>query len=227
MKTIQQISFFSLIIAFVLYSCTMQKRVYNNGYHVEWNKSNRTIKKQELPAELRANLEEKTVDYTQNEIIQTEGNTIALVEQTSSSSAEIASKQVIVKEKLPVLNNLIQKSPVLEKITKPYVQMLAESAKATQEKSPALDEENERNTLALVGFIFGILAVVTIVTGIGGLVFGILGLVFSRSAMGETDAGSRDYQMAKAGMIMSIVVLALILVALLLFLLLIAAFAGW
>ena len=48
MKSIKQLSFIGLAIILVLNSCTMEKRVYMSGYHIEWKKSKHNPDKQEL-----------------------------------------------------------------------------------------------------------------------------------------------------------------------------------
>ncbi len=48
MKSIKQLSFIGLAIALVLTSCTMDKRVYMSGYHIEWKKSKHNPDRQEL-----------------------------------------------------------------------------------------------------------------------------------------------------------------------------------
>lgn len=41
MKSIKNFSLIALVIAGVFTSCTIEKRLYNYGYHVEWKKNNR------------------------------------------------------------------------------------------------------------------------------------------------------------------------------------------
>jgi TM2 domain len=48
MKSLRQFFFTGLAIALFLSSCTMEKRVYMSGYHIEWNKSKHNSDKQEL-----------------------------------------------------------------------------------------------------------------------------------------------------------------------------------
>jgi hypothetical protein len=38
MKSIKQLSFIGLAIVLVLTSCTLEKRIYSSGYHIEWHK---------------------------------------------------------------------------------------------------------------------------------------------------------------------------------------------
>jgi|ERR1019366_574079 hypothetical protein len=45
MKKIKQLSITGVAFAFVLSSCSMDKRVYTSGYHIEWNKGNQSLDK--------------------------------------------------------------------------------------------------------------------------------------------------------------------------------------
>lgn len=48
MKSIKQLPFIGLAITLVLTSCSMEKRVYMSGYHIEWNTSKHNSNRQEL-----------------------------------------------------------------------------------------------------------------------------------------------------------------------------------
>lgn len=72
MKSIKQLSFIGLVITLVLTSCSMEKRVYMSGYHIEWNKTKHNPDKQELAN--NDNVKQKqqnqlvTIGQTENEI---------------------------------------------------------------------------------------------------------------------------------------------------------------
>ena len=48
MTSIKQLSFIALAIIFVMNSCTIEKRIYSSGYHIDWKNGNRKSNKQEL-----------------------------------------------------------------------------------------------------------------------------------------------------------------------------------
>ena len=75
MKSIKQLSFIGLAIMLVLTSCTMEKRVYMSGYHIDWKNGKQNSNKQELVS----NDNEK----------QTEQNQIGTVEQTENETNTI------------------------------------------------------------------------------------------------------------------------------------------
>ena len=75
MKSIKQLSFIGLAIMLVLTSCTMEKRVYMSGYHIDWKNGKHNSNKQELVS----NDNEK----------QTEQNQIGTVEQSENENNTI------------------------------------------------------------------------------------------------------------------------------------------
>ncbi|HVA97871.1 MAG TPA: hypothetical protein VNG53_03170 [Bacteroidia bacterium] len=75
MKFLRLFSFLGITITLVLSSCTMQKRVYSSSYHIEWNKSKRTVNKQE---------------FKKNENVkQPEQRKIAILQQTENKNNPI------------------------------------------------------------------------------------------------------------------------------------------
>ena len=69
MKSIKQFSFIGLAVMFVLTSCTMEKRVYMSGYHIEWLNGKHNPNKNELASKdnSKKSDENKTVTNDQTE----------------------------------------------------------------------------------------------------------------------------------------------------------------
>lgn len=68
MKSIKQLSFIGLAIMLVLTSCTMEKRVYMSGYHIEWKKSKHNPDRQELASNDNGKQNQiGTVEQSENE----------------------------------------------------------------------------------------------------------------------------------------------------------------
>ncbi len=70
MKSIKQLSFIGLATMLVLSSCTMEKRVYMSGYHIEWKKSTHNLDRQELVSndgKLAEQNQIGTVEQSENE----------------------------------------------------------------------------------------------------------------------------------------------------------------
>ncbi len=72
MKSIKQLSFIGLVITLVLTSCSMEKRVYMSGYHIEWNKTKHNHDKKELANNYNRKQKQQnkivTIGQTENEI---------------------------------------------------------------------------------------------------------------------------------------------------------------
>ncbi len=66
MKTLKHLLFSGLALMLVLYSCTMEKRIYSSGYHIEWNKSKQNPDRQKLASKTAK--QNQTVTVEQSEI---------------------------------------------------------------------------------------------------------------------------------------------------------------
>lgn len=67
MKKIKLLSLGGLVLAFILSSCSMDKRVYTSGYHIQWNTDVKSESKQEVVKNTTPNkvqLENKQVEFT-------------------------------------------------------------------------------------------------------------------------------------------------------------------
>jgi hypothetical protein len=81
MRKIKQISFIVLVITFILSSCTVERRLYNSGFHVKWNKSHSAsetevsfndVKKVDEVVEIFTKNEISEVALNENETFKTE-----------------------------------------------------------------------------------------------------------------------------------------------------------
>ena len=219
MKTIQQISFFSLIIAFVLSSCTMQKRVYNKGYHVEWNKSNRTANKQELNKDLRANRGEdvqREVELAEEIEIaqQAEDNSVRNQDIVLEASAENTPPSLPKKEKINLLSGLKVKTVDLDKIANAYIPSNFKKIVKKQARNAVPAKHAELSIIAVIGLACGILSIGLmllawfIATGPGlvlaSILMGVLAIVLSAVGLSETNDGKRGRGFAVAGLALGI-----------------------
>ncbi len=67
MKLLQQLSFIALAITLVLTSCTIEKRVYMPGYHIEWLNGRHSPDKQTTSNEIKKIKKNETVTAEQSE----------------------------------------------------------------------------------------------------------------------------------------------------------------
>ena len=92
MKSIKQLSFIGLAITLVLSSCTMEKRVYMSGYHIQWNKSKHNPDKQEL---VNTDSRKQTVEQSENET-KTVDNSFAQTVTDDNITASVDNNSVII-----------------------------------------------------------------------------------------------------------------------------------
>lgn len=69
MKSIKQLSFIGMVITLVLTSCTMEKRVYMSGYHIEWNKRIHNSDKQELVISENSKKSDENITVTVEQLV--------------------------------------------------------------------------------------------------------------------------------------------------------------
>lgn len=208
MKSIKQLSFIGLVITLVLTSCSMEKRVYMSGYHIEWNKTKHNPDKQELAN--NDNVKQKqqnqlvTIGQTENEI-NTADNSPTVTDDNFTASLDnsviIPSRKAISfsKKENSVTSQTNQtfeeKTVISKKINK---------AKKKAEKNSSADGGGKSQLVALLLCIFiGVLGIHRFYlgyTGIGilmlltGGVCGILALIdLIRIITGDLKPRNGDY----------------------------------
>jgi len=208
MKSIKQLSFIGLAIMLVLNSCTMEKRVYMSGYHIEWNKSKNNPDRQELVS----NDNVKKIEQSQ----------IGTIEQYKNGSNTLENVPTIDNENLTAsLDNSIilpshktisfskNENSVTAKTNQTFEEKTVISkkiskAKKKAEKNNAADGGGKSQLVALLLCIFiGVLGIHRFYlgyTGIGilmlltGGVFGILALIdLIRIITGDLKPRNGDY----------------------------------
>jgi hypothetical protein len=218
MKTLRQLSIIGLTVILGLTSCTMEKRVYMSGYHIEWNKNRHHADKSELASN--------------NNAKQTEQNQTVTVEQTETASnavddsfappvneenltASVGNEQIILpqKEKINLSSSHKVKTTDEEKETKPsFKSEFKKGAKMILANA----DEPKTNGMALAGFICSLAGLLLF-----GFILGTLAVIFSAIGLGKINKDPAKWKgkgMAIAGLIIGVVdiVAWLIIIALLL-----------
>ena len=192
----------SLSVAlFVITSCSLEKRRYSGGYHLEWNKrpvNTATIKRQ--------NQEATAADIN-----------VGIKEQEKKSDLPVsASTTIDIQTTVPEKENIIPSTtgePRVEERSNPI------SARNEQKKSevstagpaPAPVDERKTHGLAIAAMVLGILSLISFY---GSFVFGLLGIIFGGSAIKRIRQNPEKYKglgMARAGLICGIIGVALII----------------
>lgn len=159
---------FSFFIGLFISSCSIQKRVYTNGYHITWN-----TKQKSFNNSSKELLTETKVTYnSENEIEQVQPE----LEQISNDPIEITTNSFINQTiEKPTTKSLIRKTSEkenLQQLKNISSHPLKKNLKTQSEKNP----DAEINGFGLASFILGALSLLFLFTGIIGLVFAVISL---------------------------------------------------
>jgi len=166
---IKNLTLLFIISTLLISSCSIQKRVYNNGYHITWNTMHKSMNNcsQELLTEDKA--ESKNPE---NEIDQVPTK----LEKISKNQNEITTSSFIDQAiEKPTDNDLIQRISEKKQIghlKNKFNNPLKKIVKKQNEKDP----DAKINGFGLASFIIGVLSVLFLLVGIIGLVFAIISL---------------------------------------------------
>jgi len=196
-----------LIIVLFLASCattndlgvSIQKRKYRNGFSINgFNKTNQVRKQDNIKFATLANLEADDNDT----LYATDNNEITFVAETSLSNSII---------EVPTINAKEDSTSVKTENISGVREVLKET-KNRLLKPLNMPDGGKTHWGAIAGMVLGILALITYY---GAFLFAVLGLIFSAIALSKIKNEPDKYKgknMAKAGLICSIVALALILI---------------
>lgn len=162
-----------MIFALVLGSCSVDKRLYRNGYHIEWNNHH---PKQESDPEAAApvvTIPEET--FAQNEV---PADPELAVPEKELQSAQVEEEQPVVKEKKPGIVARILKEDTPEEIASIQGGNKALAFKSGFKKGIKFmvpDEEVHVFHLAVASFILGL---ISLVSYYGAFILGLLAIIF-------------------------------------------------
>ena len=205
MKSIKQLSLIGLSITIALCSCSIQKRVYMSGYHINLNKSKHNSDSQELVS----NTNQKKSDLNQIGTVEQSENEVNLVNNSSTISEEkitasVDNEQIILsqKEKINLLSS--------HKVKTENEEIKNNSTfKAELKKEAEIDSENgvpvKTHPLAITSFI---LSLVGLILTMLAWLFGPLAIVFSIIALSKIKRDNTKWKgkrLAIAGLIIGII----------------------
>jgi hypothetical protein len=191
MKKLKQLSFFGLALAFILSSCSIEKRKYMPGYAISWNHhsnkqkiaEDKTETSQQAEAEKDV-IDDNTTASLDNPIILPSSKPISFIHKVTKE----INKQTAVK---PSPSNFI-KNHILK-----------------SKKNDVLDDqrggEGDNKNLAIVGLVLGILGCVGYYAG---PLFGLAAIIVSAIALNKIKKNPSEYGgkgMAIGGLILGIV----------------------
>lgn len=166
MKKIKQITMAFLVLTFILSSCSMEKRVYMNGYHIEWKKginkisqsdlvsNNSKIKLNELKEETFINSTEEIIEEPIENLSSSTDNSIYLPTQQKISFNPINDKKIIA-------STTISKEQIKA--------VVKDNKKTNKNHNNAPDEHSDMIVALILCFFLGVLGIHRFYLGYTGM----------------------------------------------------------
>ncbi|MCW3072712.1 MAG: hypothetical protein JWO44_2602 [Bacteroidetes bacterium] len=214
MKKIVLISYAALFLVILMSSCSVNKRVYRNGYHIEWNHSGNEVKNNPAPAEPSEPVAVTSPEeITAPELpVESENAVVDAPAETATASAEATTPAV--KKKEGILSRII-KEDTPEEEAKINSGSKAAAFKSGFKKGLKLmmpDQEAHTLHLAIASFVLGI---ISLFAYYGAFVLGLLAIIFGAVAIHKIRKGEGTYKgntLAWVGLICGIIAIALTLI---------------
>lgn len=209
-----------LIIGALISSCSVQKRIYRPGYHVEWANANKNInnKNQSMSKkESQQSNELKFAILTQKDDIKESGIIANPIEKINHNEAPID------KSITALVNNIKStsffkkkkdenKSEIIRTNQISHENYRSKNNPDNKIKATLTDGgEPKTNGLAIAGFILGVVGLLLSFIGLG-IISSILGLIFSAIGLGKINRDPSKWKgkgLAIAGLITSVVAILL------------------
>lgn len=177
---------FSIALTFIAASCTVQKRVHNNGYHVTWNTKHKSGKQQEISTNLNSNeglakatktendniklVENNSVTENVKEVKQPITSSTESQKETKSNQSELNAYSSALTEKENDFEAKINTSKLVKEIASN--KKIAKKVQKAQKKSDIGD-----SILNLIYIILLVILIVILLSLIGGLLGSLLSLL--------------------------------------------------
>ena len=197
----KKIILFAAAAIFMVSSCTIEKRLYNSGYHVEWNHSKKHVDSDQVAQDVSTS----KVREVETVVVNRTANADQVVEVSVVSNdavAVVATESNVSNELVSTTNTVNQESAVAsDKDHQVKVVKAKESKKA--EKSKAPDGGKSQLIALLLCFFIGFLGIHRFYLGYTGigilmlLTFGLCGLLvlidFIRIIIGDLGPNGGSY----------------------------------
>lgn len=205
MKKIKQLLLIGLALTFILSSCSMEKRHYMSGYHIQWK--NAPYGRHELASN---NIEKKITENktTTAEQLKMQTNTIDSITTTADANITAsADNSVVPLVSEPTLWRNNPRKAINRIIINPTPTEFKSNnnKKRKTHKALTIEEEGENKNLSIVGLVLGILGCVGYYAG---PLFGLAAIIVSAIALKKIKREPKEYggkTMATIGLILGIV----------------------
>lgn len=210
MKKLILLPYTALFLVFILGSCSIDKRLYRDGYHVEWNQKKSEILKNNPSDKMTDQIAKETVTETDLEeplVCLTETETMSQEEEVQNPEEEKESVKPG-KKKKPFSGIMKENSEEVPLMTSGKATTFSDGFKKGFTTLMPI-QEGKIHPLAIASFIIGI---ISLFSYYGAFVLGILAIVFGAIALKKIrNEGYRGSTLAWIGLICGIVSIALTL----------------
>lgn len=183
MKKILLIPYTLLFLVFTLGSCSVDKRVYRDGYHIEWNHAKNNVKKAEPAGDVTASIGEALPQ--ENVIPGSQENAVsAAVPEQEITSAPVEKRQAEPQKKKGLISKIIKDDTPADE-AKINAGSKAAAFKSGFKKGVKLlmpAEDSRILPLAIASFVLGI---ISLVAYYGAFVLGLLAIIFGVIAINK------------------------------------------
>ncbi len=165
----KKIILFAAVAIFIVSSCTIEKRLYNSGYHVEWNHSKKHVDSDQVAQEESAS----KVREVESVVVNKTANADQVVEETVvNNDAVVASEEASVSYDLAALTKTVSEKKVASAANE--TQMKA--SKATDAKKSEKSKAPEDGKSQIVALVLCILFITVGTLGIHRFYLGYTGI---------------------------------------------------
>jgi len=197
----------SIFLVSVFSSCTINKRVYRDGYQVEWNHAKNNVKQNDLVKEEAKGLENNSPQEVKPEITEQEAPLIA---QNQPEAPEVKTAEVP-KKKKGLISRIIKEDTPQEEMRINSGSKAAAFKSGFKQGLKLMMPDQEAHTLhlAIASFVLGI---ISLFAYYGAFVLGLLAIIFGAIAIHKIRKGEGTYKgntLAWIGLICGIIAIAL------------------
>jgi len=211
MKKIVLISYTALFLVLLMSSCSVNKRVYRNGYHIEWNRSGNEAKTHPAPAEPSEPVAVTTPEEITTPAPAVESDVAAIEEPAETATASAEATTPAVKKKEGMLSRIIREDTPEEEMKINSGSKAAAFKSGFKKGLKVLMPDAESHTLhlAIASFVLGI---VSLFAYYGAFVLGLLAIIFGIISIRKIRNSGGTYRgntFAWIGLICGIIAIAL------------------
>lgn len=211
MKKLILLSYTSLLLVFLLNSCAIDKRLYRDGYHIEWSQKKSEINKKYSTAEASDQLGNETEEKVKQEEWLTFQTETFVVDSEQKVPVSAEGKEIIKSGKKKNCLFKTKKDKFQEEAQLNNTGKASTFSEGFKKGFTALMpvQDGRIHPLAIASFVVGI---ISLFSYYGAFVLGILAIIFGAIALKKIrNEGYRGSTLAWIGLICGIVSIALIL----------------